>query len=109
MENENKEKKDCGCGPDCCPPKKNKLWMKIVFGAVILAAIAIISIKLCCPGCGSDNKCSGKTEKSCCADSTKPDKCKDAKTASCCSKDSMKSGKCEASKKSSCCPKDAAK
>jgi len=42
MEN---DKTDCGCGSDCCQPKKSKLWMKIVLVVVILAAVAIVTFK----------------------------------------------------------------
>lgn len=107
MENENKEKQDCGCsGPDCCPPKKNKLWMKILFGVIILAAATIITIKLACPHCGGKEKCAG-TEKSCCADSTKSGGCSEKKSG--CPMEKGKSDKCDKSKGASCCPKDSAK
>ena len=46
METENNTKQDCGCGTDCCTPKKSKLWMKIVFIVIVAAAIAIVTVKL---------------------------------------------------------------
>lgn len=46
-----KNQADCGCGSNdsnCCGPKKGKgkLWTKIVFIVVVLAAAAIVTIKL---------------------------------------------------------------
>jgi hypothetical protein len=46
MDNQEINKPDCNCNSDCCQPKKNKLWMKIVFIAVVLAAVAIVTVKL---------------------------------------------------------------
>ncbi len=47
MEKQNDSKQNCDCGPDCCTPKKkNKLWMKLLFILIILAAVAIITVKL---------------------------------------------------------------
>lgn len=59
---------DCGCGSDCCQPKKkNKLWKKIFFAIVILSAAAIVTLKIVGtnnaqekPSCDSiNNKTSG--------------------------------------------------
>jgi hypothetical protein len=47
MENQNVSKQDCGCSDGCCiPKKKNNLWSKIIFFAIILAAGVIITVKL---------------------------------------------------------------
>ena len=46
MENQNAGKSDCGCGTDCCQPKKGKVWPKIIFIVIILAVVAIITLKL---------------------------------------------------------------
>lgn len=39
-------KNNCNCEGDCCPPKKKSILPKIIFTAVILAAIGIIAAKL---------------------------------------------------------------
>jgi len=47
MEEQVKNRQDCGCGGDCCKPgKKGNLLSKIVFIAILLAVAAIITIKL---------------------------------------------------------------
>lgn len=46
MENQNDKKNDCGCDSGCCQPKKSKLWAKLLFILVFLAASAIIIIKV---------------------------------------------------------------
>lgn len=69
---ENKDQKDCGCGPgntDCCPPKnsKKRMWTTIIFIIVILAAGLLISYKMFCPhACKSDAACSKDSTTSCC-------------------------------------------
>lgn len=84
MENENKTKQDCGCGDGCCTPSKSKLWMKILFAIIIIAAIAIVSYKLV-----NNNTSSAKvgatigTEKSGCCDSSKTKSCESG-NKSCC-------------------------
>jgi hypothetical protein len=85
MEEENKTKQDCGCdaGSDCCPPPKNKLWMKIVFIVIIAAAAAIVTVKLV-----NKSNAPVNTGKSSCGDSTKG--CDPAKNPGCCSKDTAK-------------------
>lgn len=82
MENENNTNQDCGCGTDCCTPKKSNLWMKIIFIVIVVAAAAIVTIKLTGAknasanqspaaaensGCGGDStmKCGGDTSKNC--------------------------------------------
>jgi len=97
MENENKSNQDCGCGSDCCPPKKNKLWMKLVFIAIVVAAVGIVTVKLI------SSNTSDSTEKSSCCDTTKSKGCCEKENHSCSSqtKDSM-----EVTKKT-CCDKDA--
>jgi len=75
MEAQNSSKTNCGCGSDCCQPKKDSPWKKIVFIVVFLIAVTIIIIKLtdgnrsnasqvpCDPAkCGSSSCCdSNKT------------------------------------------------
>jgi len=60
MEHQTNLMQDCGCSDECCSHhKKNSPWKKWVFIAIILAAAAIITVKLiskndtlpaeCCP------------------------------------------------------------
>ncbi len=47
MEDKKNNSKECGCnGTDCCQPKKNNTWKTYVFIAVIVAAAAIVTVKL---------------------------------------------------------------
>ncbi|MDR2586598.1 MAG: hypothetical protein LBC84_10360 [Prevotellaceae bacterium] len=47
MENQNNSNQDCGCSDGCCAPqKKGKLWSRIVFIVIIVAAATIVTIKL---------------------------------------------------------------
>ena len=46
MEDNKNETKDCGCDSDCCQPKKSNTWKKLLFIAIILAAGAIVTVKL---------------------------------------------------------------
>ena len=48
MENQENSKQDCGCSDGCCTPQKKKsnLWSKIIFVIIVLAAGAIITVKL---------------------------------------------------------------
>ncbi|MEI6124498.1 MAG: hypothetical protein WCQ95_12810 [Bacteroidota bacterium] len=81
----NEIKKDCGCDDGCCQPKKSKLWAKILFAVVIVAAIAIIAIKFTGNNNNSDNKSTMvKNEKIGATDSTKS--CCPKSNASCCPK-----------------------
>ena len=100
MENENNTKQDCGCGTDCCTPKKSNLWMKIVFIVIIVAAVTIAVLKLTgnCSMCG--NNAPATTEKSCCSgDTTK--KCGGDTTKNC---NGNITKVCDPKKGSSCCP-----
>ena len=59
MENQKNSNQDCGCGDGCCTPQKMKSWQRWIFIAIILAAVAIVTVKLinkddtqteeCCP------------------------------------------------------------
>lgn len=94
MEIEKHTQQDCGCSSsgDCCTPKKSKLWMKIVFIVIVVAAMAIVTVKLVnSNNCKSDAKgVTVATEKSGCGDSTKSIKCVKI---------------CDPEKNPSCCPK----
>jgi hypothetical protein len=92
MENENKSNQDCGCGgTDCCTPGKSKLWMKIIFIAIVVAAIAIVTVKLVSSNNNSEPKKGSAvtTENSGFNDSATTIKCAKA---------------CDPSKNPSCCP-----
>ena len=102
MEKENNTKQDCNCGPDCCTPKKSKLWMKIVFIVVVVAAATIVTVKLVSSNNESaTNNSSITNEKSTCGDNSTSIKCDNSnwQKSSC---DTSK--KCDPGKGSSCCP-----
>jgi hypothetical protein len=86
MENENNKKPDCGCGDaNCCTPKKNTLWMKILFIVIVVTAVTIVTIKLVSNNNKSEAGSSAvSTEKTSCGDTTKA--CDPEKNPSCCSK-----------------------
>ena len=67
MENQEKSNQNCGCdcSDGCCPPvkKKGNLWTKIIFFIIVLAAGAIITVKLVNK---QDEKCCDPTETSTC-------------------------------------------
>ena len=83
MEETNKTNNDCGCEGDCCtPPKKKPSWMKWISILILVAAIAIVVVKL------AGNKTTAVTEKqsvSAC-DTTKGAACDTSAGSSCCSK-----------------------
>ena len=85
-ENENK-KQDCGCDDGCCRPKKKNIFSRLLFAVILLAAVAIIGIKLV----GRSDNATGKQS------ITAPGK------ASCC--DTAKTKTCDTAKGSACCPK----
>lgn len=83
MDSKEKSTKDCGCDSDCCKPAKKmagwKLWISIL---VLVAAVAVIAIKL------AGNRAAaaaGKEPVSTC-DTTKGAACDTAKGSSCCPK-----------------------
>jgi hypothetical protein len=80
------KKQDCGCDDGCCQPKKKNYVSKIIFAVILLAAVAIIGIKL------TGHSGSGSANQSVAAP---------GKTAGC---DTTK--KCDTSNGSSCCPKN---
>jgi len=91
MENQTNSNQDCGCGEGCCTPKKkSNLWKRVLSIIIILAAGAIITVKLV-----------GKQD-------TPPEKCCDTKeTPACCpqtEQDSTEVKCCNAIGNSFCCP-----
>ena len=72
MENQTNSNQDCGCGDGCCTPqKKSSPWQKWIFIAIILAAVAIITVKLACKEDATPAKCCEKTENSSCCSQSK--------------------------------------
>jgi len=72
MENQNISNQDCGCSDGCCTPqKKNSPWKKWIFIAIVLAAAAIVTVKLI----GKDDtvKCCDKPEDTSCCPESKTD------------------------------------
>ncbi|MCL2312672.1 MAG: hypothetical protein FWC41_09365 [Firmicutes bacterium] len=71
MKNQTNLTQDCGCSDGCCTPqKKNSPWKKWVFIAIILAAAAIITVKLVNKDVSAQENCCDKPENiSCCKQS----------------------------------------
>ena len=86
VERENKNQ-DCGCTDGSCKPKKKNVFSKILFTVILLAAVAVIGIKLA----GRSDNVSGKQQiaapgKTSACDTTKTKTCDTTKGSSCCSK-----------------------
>lgn len=81
---------DCGCDGDCCQPAKKQPWMKIVFVVIVVAALAIASIKIFNQNTTSAAGTNVSTEKSGCCPQSRQDSCARAgdslKSHSCCPK-----------------------
>jgi hypothetical protein len=84
---ENK-KQDCGCDDGCCQPKKKNIWSKLIFAVILLAAVAIIGIKLSGRSGSASDKQSVVPGKAACCDTTKASSktCDTTKGSSCCAK-----------------------
>jgi len=85
--NEEKKSDDCGCSDGSCRPKKKNLLSKVLFVVILVAALAIIGIKLA----GRTEDASGKqlkaaSGKAAVCDTTKGKTCDTTKGSSCCSK-----------------------
>jgi len=72
MENQSNSNQNCGCGDGgCCTPKKGNFWTRLIFIIIILAAGAIITVKLIGKEDAPPAKCCEKTESpSCCPKSS---------------------------------------
>ena len=86
VEGENK-KQDCGCDDGCCQPKKKNIFSKLLFAVILLAAVAIVGIKLA-------GRSGNASDKQSVAAPGKVSVCDTAKTKT-----------CDTTKGSSCCPK----
>jgi len=70
MENQSNSKVDCGCSDGCCTPqKKNSPYKKWIFIAIIIAAAAIITVKLV----NKPEQCCPSSENSTCCPQSKPE------------------------------------
>jgi flagellar basal body-associated protein FliL len=69
----NNSNQDCGCSDGCCTPQKkgNNLWKILVFIVIILAAGAIITVKLVNKQEVTTEKCCDNPENSNCCPQTK--------------------------------------
>jgi hypothetical protein len=66
MEDKNISNQDCGCSDGCCTPKKkSNPWQKWIFIAIILAAAAIVTVKLVSKDNSAQGKCCDKPETCC--------------------------------------------
>jgi hypothetical protein len=79
------KKQDCGCDDGCCQPKKKNNLSKWIFAVILLAALAIIGIKLAGHS-GTTGKQSAATGKAACSDTGKMKGCDTTKGSSCCGK-----------------------
>jgi len=75
MENQNTSKQDCGCSDSSCctPQKKNSPWQKWIFIAIIVAAVAIVTVKLMNKKEEVPVKCCDKTENATCCPQSQSD------------------------------------
>jgi len=78
---------DCGCADGNCKPKKKNILSKVIFAVILLAAIAIIGVKLA-------GRSDAATEKQSVALPGKASACDSSKTT------------CDTTKGSSCCSKN---
>ncbi len=77
---------DCGCEDGNCQPKKSNPIRKIIFAVIVLAALAIVTVKLVSkPVLVPGKEASCKPGSSCC-DTAKATTCDTTKGSSCCSK-----------------------
>jgi hypothetical protein len=84
---EDPDEKNCDCGDNCCPPKKNIRPKMIIFIGILLAAIGVIGFKIV------NNPVPVAVKESCCP----------AKVTT--GHDTTKNVTCDTTKGSSCCPK----
>jgi len=86
VEDKNK-KQDCGCNDGSCKPKKKNIRSKLIFGIIILAALAIIGVKLSgFTGTASVKQSVTAPGKASSCDTGKTKTCDTTKGTSCCSK-----------------------
>ena len=77
---------ECGCEGNCCPPKKNKTVKRAIFALVLLAALAVITVKILTPHVATTAKEPGCKPGSGCCDTTRAGTAGATKDTSCCSK-----------------------
>jgi hypothetical protein len=77
---------DCGCEDGCCQPKKKNPLSIWIFAVIVIAAIAIIGIKLAGRSDASSTKQSVAVPGKACSDTSKIKTCDTTKGSSCCSK-----------------------
>ena len=67
MENQKNSNQDCGCSDGCCTPQtKNNPCRKWIFIAIIVAALAIVTVKLINKDDETPVPCCDKTENPAC-------------------------------------------
>ena len=67
MDNQSNLKQDCGCSDGCCTPQtKSNPWKKWIFIAIILTAMAIVTVKLVSKDDTTSEKCCDKPENTTC-------------------------------------------
>jgi hypothetical protein len=81
-----KKKQDCGCNDGCCQPKKKNTLSKWIFAVILIAALAIIGIKLAGHSGAASGKQTVAVPGKACSDTSKVKGCDTTKGSSCCGK-----------------------
>ncbi|MCX6281248.1 MAG: hypothetical protein NTU51_04740 [Bacteroidetes bacterium] len=79
----------CNCDGNCCPPKKKRIYPKLIFSFVMLAALGIIFFKLFSHSAAApatNKQVFHDPNKPVWSDSTGAKTCDTTKGSSCCSK-----------------------
>jgi hypothetical protein len=83
MEETKQGTENCGCEGDCCSqPKKKPSWMKWISILILIAAVAVVVIKLATPDTAA---APGKQQATAC-DTTKGTACDTSGGSACCPK-----------------------
>ena len=74
MKNQNNSNQDCGCSDGCCTPQKKNSPLKIwIFIAIVIATVAIVTVKLVNKDDTTIEKCCDKSEDASCCPQSKSD------------------------------------
>ena len=77
---------DCGCDDGCCQPKKSNRVRKTIFAVIVLAALAIVTVKLVSRPVVTPGKEAACKPGSSRCDTSKATTCDTTKGSSCCPK-----------------------
>jgi hypothetical protein len=83
MEVTNESRNECGCGENCCPPKRKPRWIVFLSALILLSALVFATVKLVRgPEEATISPASAGT--SSCCDTTAKEGCDTTKASSCC-------------------------